>query len=407
MKGIVFRIILVSILMVCFPTAALACSFSPIHYPWIPKHKIYSHLNKANPLEEYDFIGLVTGELTPVEEERFNYYYSNNRNAKLEDYANVKFKVLETLKGSEEESFFQGRNRKIFSNTEQNGKTKIIFEKSIIKNPNELSDPHEIVEYNQARKIAERRTGKWVFGSHGDFHKKADFRDLFDLSKPQLKRAGGCGNSVQSTIFEGITYLAFKSGHEIVHLEPINQESDSLVDWVRDELSETQNDYMMMSFQELFNSTSSNRYAVIEITDCPSKKETLRNLEEKLPFITETETFKYMSRKSSYISELENAQFEVLVGNVKPRDVSLTALEVYMRHIGSKKFQCYKGRQYFAFGRPKNNDTYNVYSGSRSQSDLYNWRFMRIENESILLEDFQTNLKLTGSKKLHLSKIIK
>jgi len=410
MKDIIFLTFLASILMGCFPTAAFACISAPTHYPWIPKYKIYSHLNKTNPLGEYDFIGLVTVELTPVEKERFNYYYGNNRNAKLEDYANVKFKVLETLKGSKEESFFQGRNRKIFSSTEQNGEAKVIFEKSIIKDPNKLSDPIEIVEHKQAEEIAVRRTGKWAWSPKSDFHKKADFRDLFDLSKPQLKegnRAGGCGNSVWSTIFEGITYLAFKSDDEIIHLEPINPESDSLVDWVRDELSGTQNNYLMMSFQELFNSTSSNRYAVIEITDCPSKKESLRNLGEKLPFITETETFKYMSRESSYISELEYAQFEVLIGNVKPRDVSLTALEAYMRHIGSKNFQCYKGRQYFAFGRPKNNDTYNVYSGSRSQSDLYNWRFMRIENENILLEDFQTNLKLTGSKKLHLSKIIK
>lgn len=407
MRAIIFRALLATILTVCFPVAALACSFAPTHYPWIPKYKIYSHLNKTNPLGEYDFIGIVTGDLTPVEEERFNYYYGNNRNAKLGDYANVKFQVLETLKGSEEDNFFQGSNRKIFSKTEQNADPKVQFEKSIIRNPNKLSDPLEIIEYNRAKEIAERRTGKWIFGSEGDFHKRADFRDLFDLSKPQLKRAGGCGNTTSSTIFEGLTYLAFKSGDEIIHLEPVNPENDSLVDWVRDELAGTQNDYMIMSFQKLFNATSSNRYAVIEITQCSSQDEVLRNVEEKLPFMTETETFNRMSRKSSLSSKLKYAEFDVLVGNVKHRDVSLGALEAYMRYVGVKNFQCEKGGQYFAFGRSKDSDLHNAYSGFRSQSDLYNWRFMRIENEYILLEDFQTNLQLTGPQKLHLSKIIK
>lgn len=409
MKTIIFRAFLAAILTMLFPVVASACSVPPFSYPWIPHYGIYSHLEQKDPLGKYDFIGLVTAELMPVEEARFEYYYGRNPKASSDQYATVKFNISEVLKGPEKAHFFQGQSRKLASGFDNTSEQKIKFEKSIIKNPNKLTDADEIVAYNEAKRIAELRSGAHPWGPK-DFHEKPDFRDLFDLSMPRLQRpyrGGMCGDEFTSTIFEGITYLAFKSGERMLHLEPVNTEKDALVDWTRDELSGKESDFLKMGFKDLFKSTSSNRYAVIEITECPSQDRVLKNVEKKLPFITETIRFKSMSRKSSYTPKLKYAKFDVLIGNVKHRDVSLSALENYMKFIGSTNFQCRKGRQYLAFGRPKQNDARYAYSGFRSQPDIYNWRFMRIEKEHVLLEDFRTNLKLTGSRKIHLSEIIK
>lgn len=410
MTATVFRTFVLCVLAVLLPAAASACSIPPTNYPWIPKYEIYSHMDKDNPLGKYDFIGIVTAKLTPVEEDSFEDYFGNNSNVSRDDYSNVKFTVSETLKGSKEEYFFYGRSQKEFSYKDINREPKIIFHKSIIKNPYKLSDPWELVKYNEAKEIAKSRAGELLWTEPRDFHKNADFRDLLDLSNPHLQRPyrnGLCGDEVEFTIFEDITYLAFKSGDQILHLEPINAEEDTLVDWVRDELGGRKSNYLKISFQDLFQSSSSNRYAVLEITECPSHDSILNDVKKKLPFIRDTLKFKSMSRKYSYDPKLKYAKYDVLVGNVKHEDVSLRALEVYMKHIKNNLFECRQGAQYFAFGRPKDYDERYAYSGFRSQSDFYNWRFMRVENEHILLDDFRTNLSMIDPKKLHLSEIIR
>ena len=368
-------------------------------------------MDRENPLDKYDFIGIVTAELTPVDKNRFEYYYGNNPNLSSDQYSNVKLTISETLKGSEDKHFFYGRTKKDFSQKNQNGEPQTIFDKLMIKNPNKLANPHEIIKYDEARRIAINRAGEGTtWSSSIDYHKTVDFRDLFDLSIPRLQRPyrnGLCGDESELTIFEGLTYLAFKSGETVIHLEPINPEEDTLVDWVRGELRGLSSDYLEMSFQDIFKSSSSNRYAVIEIAECPSQVSVLNTVKEKLPFLTETRKFKSMSRKNRYGPKLKYAKFDVLVGNVRREDVSLKALEVYMNHIGTESFECQKGKQYFAFARPEDNDDRYAYSGFRSQSDFYNWRFMRVKNEHILLDDFLTNMHVIGSKKLHLSEIIK
>ena len=410
MMAIVFRTLLASALMMLFPIAAFACSIAPRSYPWIPKYRIYSHLDKKNPLRKYDFIGLVTAKFVPLDEERFEYYYGRNPKASSDQYATVKFNVSEVLKGSDEESFYFQKGRRSSGADEAGKRVKtLVYKDLIIKNPDKLTDPSEIIAYEDAKRIAVLRSGADRWGPT-NFHQRADFRDLFDLSEPRLKspyRAGLCGNETEYTVFEGITYLAFKSGDGIVHLEPVNAEKDALVDWTRDELAGKKNDVLEISFQDLFKSSSSNRYAVIEITDCPSQDRVLKNIKKKLPFISETRRFKSMSYKSRHTPTLKYAKFDILVGNVNHQDISLKALEKYMEFIGATNFQCRKGSQYFAFGRPKRNDAIYAYSGFRAQSDFYNWRFMRIQDEDILLEDFRTNSQLTGSKRLHLSEIIK
>lgn len=410
MTAIVFRAFFVFALSMFFPVATSACSVAPTHYPWIPKYEIYFHLDKENPLGKYDFIGLVTAELIPLDEERFEYYYGRNPKASLDQYATVKFNVSEVLKGPDEESFYFQKGHRS-SDVDETGKRikGLVYKDLIIKNSDKLTEPREIIAYEDAKRIAVLRSGAYPWGPK-NFHERADFRDLFDLSEPRLKspyRGGMCGNETIYTVFEGITYLAFKSGDGIVHLEPVNAEKDALVDWTRDEMAGKKNELLDMSFQDLFKSSSSNRYAVIEITDCPSQDRVLKNIEKKLPFISETPRFKSMSYKPRYTPKFKYAKFDMLVGNVKHRDISLKALEEYMKFIGAKNFQCRKGSQYFAFGRPKGYDARYAYSGFRTQSDFYNWRFMRIQNENIILEDFQTKLQLTNSKKLHLSEIIK
>lgn len=297
MTAFIFRALLASALTMLFPAAASACSIPPSSYPWMPKYGIYSHLNQKNPLGEYDFIGLVTPELVPLDKERFENYYRGNPKASSDQYATVKFNVSEVLKGSDEESFYFQKGRRSYDVDETGKHVKVLVYKDlIIKNPDKLTDPREIIAYEDAKRIAVLRSGADPWGPK-NFHERADFRDLFDLSEPRLEslyRGGMCGDETDYTVFEGITYLAFKSGDGIVHLEPVNAEKDALVDWTRDELAEKKNDLLEMSFQDLFKSSSSNRYAVIEITDCPSQDRVLKNIEKKLPFISETRRFKSM-----------------------------------------------------------------------------------------------------------------
>jgi len=182
MKIPLFSVILAFLITAGLPATAAACSIPPSSYPWIPGYGIYSHLDKENPLDKYDFIGIVTAELTPVEKDRFEYYYGNNPNLSSDQYSNVKFTILETLKGSEDKYFFYGRSKKDFSQKNQNDEPKIIFDKLMIKNPNMLANPREIIKYDEARRIAINRATTW--SSSRDFHKTVDFRDLFDLSIP-------------------------------------------------------------------------------------------------------------------------------------------------------------------------------------------------------------------------------
>ena len=393
----------ISAVILLLDQSASACSVPPTKYPWIPKYEIYSHFEKQSRFEKFDFVGIVTADLEPVEKDQFEYYYGQNSKASIEEYAHIKFEVSDTVKGHKKKYFYHTRRIRDYSMDAGSKKKNYKIEKTIIRNPKSFKSPIDVVKYERAKRKALMRSRSLV-------HFTADFKDILDMSYPQLKREyqnGMCGNEVEPTIFLDMSYLAFVSDSKIVYLEPINLEQDPFVEWVKDYFRDNKNQYLSMSFPELFRSSHDSRYGIFEITECPTKDEVLEKLQTRLPFLKGTKSYEFLTRKHSYAAALKYAKFDMLIGNVTQREISMQALEDYMFYIGVKDFQCDVGSQYFAFARDKNWDHDFAYAGYRSQPDKYNWRFMRIENEHILMDDFITNLDVNGPKKLHLSELVK
>lgn len=398
----IYRTILASLLIVLpliFTGPAHACIEAPIYYPWIPRYDMYSKKFTEERFADYDFIGLVTAEFEDV---------GNNPQAKIAEYAHIRFDLVESLRGRSAQKFYLIDPSYLYLLKEypETRKSKPA-KKAIVRNPKALTDPQEILKYEHTVSVAKLRAGSILgYSEDFDFHSNAQFKDLMDISRPQQKRkyqGGLCGNEVEQTVVEGLTYLVFKKGQEITFLEPINPQKDSLVDWVKSKLADQENDYLKTTFKDFFKPR--NGYGIIEITACPSDEEVLENLETKLPFLSGGKTLERLRNTRHMKRNFRHAQMHVLLGTLNNADVTTADIENYFRFAVKNDLQCKVGDLYFTIGRDENWDENSVYKGFRSQDARYNWRFMRIEDQQIVISDLVSNLVFSGPDRIHLSEL--
>lgn len=409
----IFKLFLV-ILFSCFPTFALACSVAPSVVPWAPGYKIYNHIDKEKPLSEFDSISVVKPLFEEVSKKDFEEFRYTQQGS--EKYAHVKFKVLKTLKGKKAKSFYLRGGGSGFETVRSKPILRKL-KKSIILNPHYLSKTHsddEIYAYAHKRKLYEEAFSIAQFRAGDNYHRTMQFLDLFDLTIPRIGEpttSVTCGSHIEYTVFPNMTYIAFKKGDRIVYLEPIENEAATLVEMVSAIIRENS----LSDFSKTLPQFLKNKHIVVfEISSCPTKKDYLDRAADKLPALKNTQRYKNVRRSSNkeYYT-FPYSKFDILYNSQtwrpshRPVGFSLAYIDSYFDSVGDVKLECRVGDMYLAFTNTKYYGYNPVYQAFRSQSEKFDWRFLRIENQSVISSDLKTNIEITGPEKIPLSEILR
>jgi len=252
------------------------------------------------------------------------------------------------------------------------------------------------------------------FRATSGYHKTSYFFDLFDLTIPRIGEptaAATCGSHIEYTVFPDMTYIAFKKGDRTVYLEPISGDDDPLIG-VISSLLKGENPKQLNTTLSKF--LSHKRLVIFEILDCPSKNEYLDRVEQKIPSLKERKIYKNVrsySNKEYYT--FPYSKFDILYDTETwrrshyPTSFTLANVSNYFDRIKNIDLKCSPGDMYLGVSKSKFRDYSRVYPAFRSQSNKYDWRFLRIKNQDAISSDLITNLSISGPSKISLSEIVR
>ena len=351
---------------------------------WSTGFSVYKQINHDAPLDHFTNIDIVDVVFEPTDDKSYP------------EMSYARFEVVRSLKGKSKKSFYYEGFRKDYNNLQTLKGSKIV---------NGLGNKIEKVK---VREYSWRDTGI-IANNKGRLHntrtlKNLQFYDTFMLYPPringarslQLRSSGECppGNAI-AELSKTSRYIVFRINDYVSHIEPVWDERDPLEKIISELVETGESEALEVSFKDFLKIMPNHK--VIQISECKSFDQRNKDISEQSKTIAD-----FRSKYGQY-KRKPHETIDILYSRYNdPHKISYRNLKNYYHHTKTYEFACNPGEMFLAIKSNLSNPKhiYPIYLDDR---EISTWRFMRIEDDEIYVEDLITNLKITGPKKVPLS----